>query len=502
MSSEAPPPLLPLVADELARRGRWLLDRFRALSTPQKAGVVVAGLGVVVVAALLSRGAGRNDGVGEARVLRGSLRMSVSLSGSLAPAHAESYGAEIPGVEMKILELAPEGTRIETGTRLIRFDDAPFRRELDTAEGRRIQTRSEAEQARQALIALEAARRTELTDAEAAVKRTELDLRTFVNGSAPLAIQQSAAAVERARREAEDAKIKLEGLEPFAEKGYVSREELRAAKLRADQAEADLFLAEQQHKTTTGYAHPQILAQKTAEWESRREALLNLQKKGEAQIAQTRAAHQLADARSLEAERNVAEARRRIELCDVRAKSGGLVVYREIFEKAGDKRRVRVGDAVFAGQPVLDLPDLATLELEGRVRESDIYRIEPGQRAEVRLDAFPDRTFSGRVVRLGALANGEKSEARTFPLVLALSAKDPLFRPGMSGRAVVNCGEVANALQIPIDAVRYDGNQASVVVRGLSGTSKRRITTGKSNAFYVEVKDGLSEGDVVLVGGR
>ena len=228
------------------RRFREALSLLAGLPPRRKALLAGAGGLALLTAVLLARSASVSDPVGEVRVLRGPLRITVAVSGLLAPARAESYGPEIAGVEMKVAELAPEGTWVVPGALLVRFDDAPFQRELEVARSRLVQTSGEAEQARQALRALLASQRSERLEAEGAFTRAEIDLKTFVNGLAPLQVQQSAAAVERARRESEEARQKLEGLAPFAEKGYVSRDELRAAERRATEAEADLVLAGQQ----------------------------------------------------------------------------------------------------------------------------------------------------------------------------------------------------------------------------------------------------------------
>ncbi len=480
-------------------RLRVALAQVAGLSPRRKA--LAAGVAAIVLVAggLLVRRAAVSDVVGEVRAVRGTLRITVAVSGLLVPARAESYGPEVAGVEMKVAELAPEGSWVAPGALLVRFDDAPFRRELDVARSRLVQTSGEAEQARQALRALLATQQSERLEASAAFARAELDLKTFVNGIAPLQVQQSAAAVEKARREADESAQKLEGLAPFAEKGFVSRDELRAAERRATEAAADLVLAGQQHSTLTRFTHPQLLAQKMQEVESRKAALRVVSEKTAAQAAQAKAAADLADARADEAARTVADVERRIALCTVTARSPGLVVHREIFEKGGEKRRVRVGDAVFAGQPVLDLPDLSEMLVETRVKEGEIHRVEPGQKAEVRLEAFPDETFAATVLRLGALTAGDRGEARTFPLVLRLAKAEPRLRPGMSAQALVLAGEVKDAVQVPVDAVRYEGDQAVCTVRTVTGTEARRVKTGRSNAFFVEIRDGLSEGDVVLI---
>ena len=481
------------------RRLREAVALVAALPPRRKALLAGAAVLGLAGAGLLVRSAAVPDAVGEVRAVRGPLRITVAVSGLLAPARAESYGPEISGVELKVVELAPEGSWVKPGALLVRFDDGPFRRELDVTRSRLVQTSGEAEQARQALRALLATQRSERLEAESAFARAELDLRTFVNGVAPLEVQQSAAAVDRARREADEASQKLDGLAPFAEKGYVSRDELRAAERRATEAAAELVLAGQRHRTLTQFSHPQLLAQKQQELESRRAALRVVTEKTSAQAAQAKAAADLAAARADEAARAVADVERRIALCSVRARSSGLVVHREIFEKGGERRRVRVGDAVFAGQPVLDLPDLSEMLVETRVKEGEIHRVAPGQKAEVRLEAFPDEAFAASVVRLGALTAGEKGESRTFPLVLGLAKADPRLRPGMTARALVLAGEVKDAVQVPVDAVRYEGDQAFCTVKTVTGSETRRVKTGRSNAFFVEIREGISAGDVVLV---
>lgn len=481
------------------RRFREAFSRLAALPPRTKA-LLLGGTAVALLGAVLAvRQAAVSDAVGEVRAVRGPLRITVAVAGALAPARAESYGPEIPGVELKVVELVPEGTWVAPGALLVRFDDGPFRRELETARSRLVQTSGEAEQARQALRALLATQRSERLEAETAFARAELDLSTFVNGVAPLQVQQSAAAVERAKREAAESTQKLEGLAPFAEKGYVSRDELRAAERRATEAAADLVLAEQQHRTLTRFTHPQLLAQKSQELESRKSALRVVSEKTSAQAAQAKAAADLAGARAAEAAAAVADVERKIALCTVEARSSGLAVHREIFEKGGEKRRVRVGDAVFAGQPVLDLPDLSEMLVETRVKEGEIHRVAPGQPAEVRLEAFPDEVFPATVLRLGALTAGDRGEARSFPLVLKLAKADPRLRPGMTAQALVLAGEVADAVQVPIDAVRYEGDAAVCTVKTVTGAETRRVKTGRSNAFFVEIREGLAEGDVVLL---
>ena len=97
------------------RRFREALSLLGALSPRRKALLAAGAATLVLATALLVRRAAVSDVVGEVRAVRGPLRITVAVSGLLAPARAESYGPEVAGVEMKVAELAPEGTWVAPG---------------------------------------------------------------------------------------------------------------------------------------------------------------------------------------------------------------------------------------------------------------------------------------------------------------------------------------------------------------------------------------------------
>ena len=438
---------------------------------------------------------------GDFLVRRGTLRFTVPFVGTLVPERSDSYAADVPGVELKILWLADEGTLVSPGNPLIRFDPAPFQRDLETAQARLRELTEETEQARLAMTATRLAQRSELREAESAAGSAERDLTAYVNTAAPLTVQESAHNLEQKQRESEEAESKLSGLEPFVSEGFVSQEEYRAARSRRDQAAADLRLAHSQYEALIRQTAPDLVKQKTEEMKTREMQLSVQQEKSGAQIAQAAAAFRLAGARRDEAARQAAEAERKISRCNVAARSSGLVVYGEMFDKSGERRKVRVGDSVWGGTPVLLLPDLTRLRIEGKVPESEIHSLSPGQPVRARLDAFPGVELSGRLLRVGSLGTSEKNESRSFPVVAALSQTDPRFRPGMIARAFADSGRAENVLYVPIEAVRAGaGGEACLVVSPFGRTVLRPVVTGRNTSQEVEVLKGLKEGDLVRIG--
>ena len=99
---------------------------------------------------------------------------------------------------------------------------------------------------------------------------------------------------------------------------------------------------------------------------------------------------------------------------------------------------VALGAMVGAGTPVVTLLDAGRLEFQTtNLSERDLAQIVPGQRAEVRLKAYPDVTIEATVARVGVQAGPAVGDAATFPVFLTLAETDLDIRPGMTGRAEI-----------------------------------------------------------------
>ncbi len=465
--------------------------------------LVVAVAAVFLLVPLLLGLIIQNRKPGDVAVRRGTLEPSVPLVGTLLADRSEAYGAVVPGVEIKILWLVEEGALVSTGDRLILFDAAPFQREFDGARARARELSEEAAQAKLALEATKLKTAVDLQEARTAASSSERDLTALVNTAAPLLVKESAHDVEQKERALQEAETKLEGLAPFVSQGFVSQDEFRTAQTRREQAAADLSLAKAKHDALVHQTNPDLIRRKLEESETGRLQLKVGRDRSKVLLGQAEAAARLAAVRLDEANRLVAEAEKKIAACAVVARAPGLAVYSELFDKAGERRKVRVGDAVWGGTTVVTLPDLSHLHAEGRVPESEIHLLAPGQKARVRLDAFPDTPLTGVLRHIGSLGASEKNDSRSFPVTIALDQADPRFRPGMIARATIAGEKIENTLLLPIEAIRTDEQGSyAVVVSALGSTSVRRIKIGRSTSRFVEIRGGLDSGDVVRVAGE
>ena len=190
----------------------------------------------------------------------------------------------------------------------------------------------------------------------------------------------------------------------------------------------------------------------------------------------------------------VAEMRAQIESMTVRAPRPGTVVY--VADRRGEKKKV--GDSVWQGERVIEIPDLTRLRADAQVDEADAGRIAAGQRVRLRLDAHPDLLFTGRVevIHEAVETKSDNDRQKVVDLTVALDRTDPLrMRPGMRFRGQVETGRAPAVLLVPAEAVLVTAAGPLVYRKTLFGVEPVRPRLGRRNAGEVEVLGGLAAGD-------
>ena len=105
------------------------------------------------------------------------------------------------------------------------------------------------------------------------------------------------------------------------------------------------------------------------------------------------------------------------------------------------------------GTTLLTMADLSKVRMRALVGETDIGNVKPGQEATVTVDAFPQRTFAGRVEKIEPQAVVVQS-VTNFPVLVSVSNENGILLPGMNGEVSMLVDRRDNALAIPVDAVR------------------------------------------------
>jgi len=431
-----------------------------------RAAVVAAAAVLAITLFVIWARAGGDDAM-VATVSRGELTAKLTSSGTLKPIQSITYRSPIPGRDIEIRDLAPEGSRVAAGDLLVKLDTTDLEVEL-------ARVRQEHRQAQMDLQVAEG----EFDEAGAEVK-------AVTEGEGALTVEEARSTLQRAQKKAERLRQEYEHLKPLLEKGFITRDELARTEDQLEEAEEELLLARRRTDVVVQLSHPR---------EQKRAALALAQKGAQLGHSRTRAA---------ETQLRLETLGRLIEGCTIRARGPGLVVYEENLN-SNPRRKLRIGDRVFATQGIVTIPEVNRMLVEASISESEVHRVQTGQTAEVRVEAFPDLKLTGTVTRVGTLASSSVNrpfDDKRFDLIITLDPTKADLRPEMTIRADVIVGSRANVLMIPVTAVFNNQGSRVVYVTGATGTEMRPVDLGESNDRMVEVVSGLREGERVSLSG-
>jgi Cu(I)/Ag(I) efflux system membrane fusion protein len=159
---------------------------------------------------------------------------------------------------------------------------------------------------------------------------------------------------------------------------------------------------------------------------------------------------------------------------------------------------VQEGQEIMDGDVLFSVADLSRLNAEARVFGSDIYRIRKGDEVKV---LIPDISFESTDAKITFVSPEPGASGKISTLRVAIPNKNELMMPGMEARILFESGK-KNVLVAPVEALIREAGGTHVWVAGKQGSyMKRRVTTGMMGADYIEIKEGLKEGEFVVTKG-
>lgn len=290
------------------------------------------------------------------------------------------------------------------------------------------------------------------------------------------------------------------------------KKELERIRLQEQQTLEDYILQAEEAKVTQQKAkqkadYPEdLIAQNELAKRKMELELANLQE----QLAESRVANQTSgmktrihvqESRVRALQDQVDRLERDLQKMNRTAPKAGMVVYTPDW----DGKKKAVGDSTWMGNTILELPDLSRMQVKAVILESQAGRIQAGQKAEVRLDANPDRVFKGTVVSLGRIfrIKSDSQPAIVFDAVIDLTESDPgTMRPGMAAGVDITVSSKDKVLQVAEAALVYQEKGIAVRKKSLFSETLTPVKIGARSSGMAEVLGGLSEGDAVVIRAR
>src|SRR6266550_4106295 len=166
------------------------------------------------------------------------------------------------------------------------------------------------------------------------------------------------------------------------------------------------------------------------------------------------------------------------------------------FDGYVEKRFVNLGELVKTQMPVMAVVRVDPLKVIAEIPEKMAPWIHDGQPVELHVDAYPDRTFTGKVSRISPAVS---TSTRAFPFEALVPNTDAVLKPGTFARVHIESGRVDKILSLPYTALQYRYGVNRVFVIDGDKLTARELKVGDRLGERIEIIEGVKAGEQVAV---
>lgn len=395
-------------------------------------------------------------------ITRNDLIVTVTEQGTLESSNNTEIKCKIRGFHT-VTWVVEVGTIVKQGDELVRLDTKVLEENKSLGE-------------------------TNKNTAEATLERTKADVRKAEialeayrkkNGRFDAQLKTIDEAIEIAQKRLITSREILEDTKKLYAKGFVNGFELEADRFVVTQNQLELQLQQNQRQVLINYTKKMQLA--TLE--------------GELDASQTKLKSDQAnrDMEVFKLNRAIAE----LESSIIRAPKDGLVIYPSAAEWK-ETPDITEGATVRKDQTLLLMPDLKKMQIKVGVHESVVDNMEVGCEAIVRIGERVLRSKVSRIANVTKPAGWWTGNVVKYDTIIELPEEDNL-KPGMSAEIEIVLAEHRNVTTIPVAAVLETEDGSFCWVDTEEGPIKRSLELGDSNDVFIQVKDGVTEGEKVIL---
>lgn len=481
---------------------------------------MLRGLALALVIALFSGCGNSEDPLNEPdqvhEVSRGDFNIVITVNGVLDA--VKRYLIESPSISkqgLEIIYVVPDQTVLEKGDLVVEFSNENY---LEQLESQRIKIL----EAEKNLMITEQDFQMKLADIVSAIKNsTDAQLvaiealEKYVSEDAPLLKKNMQQAVVTARQKVVDEEDRLSGLKASLLSASMGDEEARE-QLETQVETARLNIENLKNAEEKAAYDLRIFKQYTFPQQSRKleqnlvKAEMNLQKQlvnSTAQRLQLEGKIQTQERLLRSLQQQEQELVENIAMLKVTAPVSGTLSYGNPDPRrrrgGQQQKEIAVGTTMSRREVVGSIPDMSQLIVNVDIPEISRSKVDPGMRAEMRIKALPNLQLSGEVERVSDMASNlqywDRSSPKIYPTVVRLHQNDSMLRPGMTIEVDMISEVISDVLFVPVEALFVKEGEVFCHVKKAVGTEVRQVTIGKSSSSYVEIVDGLAEGERVLL---
>lgn len=309
--------------------------------------------------------------------------------------------------------------------------------------------------------------------------------------NAGLEINSAAAAVDQAKASVRNDLASLKRSQQLLTKGYIAQQDVDNAQTQYDVAVAQLNSVQQNLNQVKIKARDDIVTAKNTVASTKAALASALANTASNAIKLQSVAQSKAELQQAKAQVDYARAQYAKTL--IRTPISGTVT----------TLAAQQGETVAAGlsaPTLITVVDLSRLQVDAYVDETDIGNVHLGQIAQVTVDAYPNKKFRGKVVKMASSATMQQNVV-TYDTTVALENPKGLLKPGMTATVDILVGDREDVIAVPIEAVKSTKRGQVVYVLEGNQVVPHHVVTGISDDTYTEIIRGIKEGDTIVLAG-
>ncbi len=267
-------------------------------------------------------------------------------------------------------------------------------------------------------------------------------------------------------------------------KGYVTALELRADKFAVKKAGNTLASAKARLASLQEFTKKKTAGELDA----------NI-KTAEAKLKAEKASHEL-DLKELR------RAEQQVEKCIIRTPRDGQVVYANVSRRHGSDIVIAEGEQVRENQVIIKLPDPKEMQVDCKISEAKVTLVEAGMPVTIQLDAFPEMKLEGEVEMVNELPEPTgffSSGAKEYKTLVRVDSPPQGLRPGLTAKVNILVEELHDVLLVQAQAIFEHGGKYYCLTEKRGKFQAHEVTIGSTNDSFVVIKEGLKEGQKIVL---
>ncbi len=436
-------------------------------------------------------------------VQRTDLRISLTESGTMVAKDSQKVSAKIRN-ESKLTWLVEEGKEVKQGDVVAKLDEAPAKKLVEEVQLEILQTEANLKTAlterdiqkvegaaneRKAVIALDKARK---------------EAEKYTEGEAPQARRKLEVAVKDAETKFVRCKKKLDDSKKLLDQNFIKKSEYEDNEIEFESVSVMRESANKDLELFDKYTLPMTVTEHEVKVADAQRELDSAKKRAESTLGQKEVAVQQVEKRLKVLQDQLKERTEDLDNMTLKAPCPGLVVHGDP-QQPWYREHIKVGGQVYGGYTLCTVPDLRVMQVRLQIHEADISKLKTGLKATITTDSYPGMLLAGEVTKIASVANGNEdwggsSEVKKFAVEVTIEMKELQLRPGISAKVEIQVDVREKALFVPLQSVfAEDGAHWCYVQLPGKAPARRKVTIGSANDNYIEITEGLVEGEQVLL---